>query len=237
MASSLKRRSGRGEAPGKICVSIVETTHGRAARAIQEGARVADLVELRADYLKNPEPERLLIGEKERLILTCRTKAEGGRYAGIEKSRFGILKKAVEMGAGYLDVEWRSEKPLLEDLIKNRKKTRMILSYHNFLETPPWKELKKMMDDMILLRPDVVKVVTFAENLEDNLPVLSLVPYARKRGQKIVAFCMGGKGKMSRIFAPWFGSAWSYAALSKGKTSAPGQLTVQEMKNLWEMLA
>ncbi len=90
---------------------------------------------------------------------------------------------------------------------------------------------------MILLSPDMVKVVTFAKNPEDNLPLLSLIPYARKRRQKVVAFCMGEKGRMSRIFAPWLGSAWTYAALSKGKTSAPGQLTVREMKDLWKKLA
>jgi 3-dehydroquinate dehydratase type I len=237
LASGLKRRSGRSEAPVKICVSVVETNHDKAARAIQEGSRVADLVELRVDYLKNPKLERLPIRQREGLILTCRSKAEGGRYPGSEKSRFEILKEAAEMGIGYLDVEWGSERPLLEDLTKNRKKTRMILSYHDFMKTPSRKELEKITDDVIQLGADVIKVVTFAVNWEDNLPVLSLIPYARERGQKIVAFCMGEKGKMSRIFAPWLGSAWTYAALNKAKTSAPGQLTVRGMKELWEMLA
>jgi len=236
LASRLTRRSGKGETTGKICVSIVETTHDKAVRAIQEGNRVADLVELRVDYLKNPKLERVPISEKDRFILTCRRKAEGGRYAGNEKSRFGILKEAVELGFGYVDVELESERPLREDLMENRKKTRVILSYHHFRTTPSQKELQKVTDDMIRLGADVAKVVTFAQIWEDNLRVLSLIPYAKEKGQNIVAFCMGENGKMSRIFAPWFGSAWTYAALSKAKASAPGQLTVREMKNLWEML-
>ena len=236
MASRLTRRSGKSEVHGNICVSIIETTHEKAARAIQEGNRVADLIELRLDFLKNPKLEKLPIDEKDRFIITCRRKAEGGRYAGNEKNRFGILKEALDLGIGFVDVELESERPLLEDLMENRKKTRMILSYHNFRTTLSQNKLQRITDDMIQLGADVAKVVTMARAWEDNFPVLSLIPYAREKKQEIVAFCMGEEGKMSRIFAPWLGSAWTYAALSKAKTSAPGQLTVREMKDFWEML-
>ncbi len=84
---------------------------------------------------------------------------------------------------------------------------------------------------------EVVKVVPFARSFEDNLKVLSLIPYARERKQKIVAFCMGEKGKMSRIFAPLMGAAWTYASSARQKASAPGQLTARELKEMWERLA
>jgi 3-dehydroquinate dehydratase type I len=84
---------------------------------------------------------------------------------------------------------------------------------------------------------EVVKIVSFARSFEDNLKVLSLIPYARERKQKIVAFCMGEKGKMSRIFAPLMGAAWTYASLKRQKASAPGQLTALELKRIWERLA
>jgi 3-dehydroquinate dehydratase type I len=83
---------------------------------------------------------------------------------------------------------------------------------------------------------DVLKIVTFARSFEDNLKVLSLIPYAREKKQEIVAFCMGEKGKMSRIFAPLMGAAWTYASLDRKRTSAPGQLTVGELKEIWERL-
>jgi 3-dehydroquinate dehydratase-1 len=47
---------------------------------------------------------------------------------------------------------------------------------------------------------------------------------------------MGEKGKFSRLFSPFLGAAWTYASLSRGKASAPGQLTVREMKQVWEIL-
>jgi 3-dehydroquinate dehydratase type I len=89
---------------------------------------------------------------------------------------------------------------------------------------------------MIQLEADVVKIVSFARAWEDNLTILSLIPYARERRQKIVAFCMGEKGKISRIFSPLLGAAWAYASLNRNKASAPGQLTVGEMREIWEML-
>ena len=39
---------------------------------------------------------------------------------------------------------------------------------------------------------------------------------------------------MSRIFAPLMGAAWTYASLSRKRASAPGQLTVRELKEIWE---
>jgi 3-dehydroquinate dehydratase len=42
---------------------------------------------------------------------------------------------------------------------------------------------------------------------------------------------MGPKGRVSRIVAPVFGSAFSYASLRKGTETAPGQLTVSEMRD------
>jgi 3-dehydroquinate dehydratase type I len=89
---------------------------------------------------------------------------------------------------------------------------------------------------MTCLGADVIKIVTFATSWKDNLLLLSLIPFAKERKQEIVAFCMGEKGKMSRVFAPWMGAAWTYAPLRRDRSSAPGQLTVWEVKDIWEKL-
>jgi 3-dehydroquinate dehydratase type I len=89
---------------------------------------------------------------------------------------------------------------------------------------------------MIRLGADVVKIVPFARSWEDNLSILSMIPFAKRRRQKIVAFCMGEKGKISRIFSSFLGAAWTYASLSKAKASAPGQMTVDEVKAVWRVL-
>lgn len=236
MGYELMRRSSKDKDGRKVCLPIVEETAKKALEAIKEANRLSDLIELRMDYLRDSELGLLLNARKRPFIITNRRKEEGGKYGCDEKRRIGILKEAIELGAEYVDVEINSEKPLLKDLIANRKKTRIVLSFHDFQKTPSQEELKKLFNRMARMGGDVVKIISFARSWEDNFNILSLIPYAKKREQEIVTFCMGERGKMSRIFAPLMGAAWTYAALSKGKTSAPGQLTFWEMKEIWERL-
>jgi len=232
----LMRRSSKDKDGRKVCLPIVEKTAKNALKAIKEANGLADLIELRMDYLKDSELGLLLKAREKPFIVTNRRKEEGGKYGRDEKGRFAILREAIELGAEYVDVEMNSEKPLLKDLIKNRKRTKIVLSFHDFRKTPSPGEVKKLFIRMAQMGGDVVKIVSYARSWEDNFNILSLIPYAKKSEEEIVTFCMGERGKMSRIFAPFMGAAWTYAALSKGKTSAPGQLTIWEMKEIWERL-
>ena len=220
----------------KICVPIMEGTPGAALRRMKDADRIADLIELRVDSLKPPSLRELLgAGEKPRIV-TPRRKEEGGKFAGEERDRLKILKEACALGAAYVDVEVGSGRRFLKETFACRRRTRIILSFHDFQKTPSPQELERLLIRMIGFGADVVKIVTYAQSFEDNLSVLALIPSARKKGQKILSFAMGAKGRMSRIFAPFLGAAWTYAALEKEKASAPGQLTVQEMKTIWEYM-
>jgi 3-dehydroquinate dehydratase type I len=230
------KQSLRDEGLGRICIPIAETTMKDAIKAIKEANRLADLIELRMDYLKEPELAILLKGRQKPFVVTNRRKEEGGKYWVHERRRVKILEEAIDLGAEFVDVEIGTERSLLQSLITNKKGTQVILSFHDFQETPSQGELKRLYERMARWKPDLVKIVTFARSWEDNLRILSLIPYARKKNQKILAFCMGEKGKMSRIFAPLMGVVWTYASLNRNRTSAPGQLTVYEMRDVWKRL-
>ena len=221
---------------GKLCIPIVETTMGKALIAIKKANRLADLIELRVDYLRNLELPLLLQNRKKPFIVTNRKKEEGGQYRGEERKRLGVLQEAIDLGADYIDVELATQRSWLQDLVRNKRGTQVILSFHDFRRTPSLKELQRISWRMIQLGADVIKVVPFARSWEDNLNILSLIPFAKKRKQKIVAFCMGEKGKSSRIFSPFLGAAWTYASLSQSRTSAPGQLTARELTDIWGKL-
>jgi len=220
----------------KLCIPIVETTVEKALTAIQQVNRWADLIELRADYLKRVYLIPLLENRQKPLIVTNRRREEEGKYKGEERKRLSVLQEAIDLGANYIDVELATERSFLQGLIRNRRGTQVILSFHDFQRTPSLKELQRLCGQMIRLEADVVKIVPFARSWEDNLSILSLIPYAKERNQKIVAFCMGEKGKISRIFSPFLGAAWTYASLNRSRASASGQLTVGEMREIWEML-
>jgi 3-dehydroquinate dehydratase type I len=221
----------------KLCIPIVETTVEKALFAIQQANRWADLIELRADYLKRVNLAPLLKKRRRPFIVTNRRKEEGGRYKSDERRRLSVLQEAIDLGSDYIDVELGIEKSLLRGLIRSKGRTQVILSFHDFQKTPSLKELQRLCGQMIQLGADVVKIVPFARTWEDNLTILSLIRYAKERGQKIVAFCMGEKGKMSRVFSPFLGAAWTYASLNRSRASASGQLTVGEMRELCRKLA
>jgi 3-dehydroquinate dehydratase type I len=221
---------------GKLCIPIVETTVGKALIAIKKANRLTDLIELRVDYLRNARLALLLQNRQKPFIVTNRRKEEGGNYKGEERKRLSVLQEAIDLGADYIDVELATERSSLQDLIRNKRGTQVILSFHDFRRTPSGKELQRLFGQMIRLGADVIKIVPFARSWEDNLTILSLIPFAKARRQEIVAFCMGEKGKISRIYSPFLGAAWTYASLDQGRASAPGQLTVRELTDIWKTM-
>lgn len=221
---------------GKLCIPIIETTVEKALTAIKKASQFADLVEIRVDYLKTVSLAPLLDSRYKPVIVTNRRGEEGGQYKGEERNRLAVLQEAVDLEADYIDVELTTERSFLRRLIRNKGGTQVVLSFHDFHRTPSLKELQRLFDQITRLGADVIKIVSFARSWEDNLSILSLIPFARKRRQKIVTFCMGEKGKISRIFSPFLGAAWTYASLRRDKASAPGQMTAGEMKEIWKAL-
>jgi 3-dehydroquinate dehydratase type I len=75
-----------------------------------------------------------------------------------------------------------------------------------------------------------VKLVTFANDITDNLVILSLPQEALNLGIDIISFCMGEKGIISRVLCPLFGSYLTYAALER--STAPGQIDLEVMRKI-----
>lgn len=190
----------------------------------------ADLIEIRLDYLKEYEQKKIegiirKIGKP--IIITCRKKSEGGFFEGDEKKRLEILKKFIDSNTDYIDVEYSSGKDSIKDLILNKGKCKIIVSYHNLTETPH--NIKNVYEEIKQLNPDLIKIVTNANSITDNFKIFELIKIAKKENKKIISFCMGSYGQFSRILSAAFGSEITYASIEKGKESASGQLTVDEM--------
>lgn len=216
---------------------VAEQGLKKARDAVRRANRQADLIELRLDYLRSPAVEPFLAAGQKPMIVTNRWPEEGGRFKGGEGERLALLKRAAELGAAFVDLEFRCARSAqARSLMAQRNGTAMVLSYHDFRQTPSWTELQDLLTRMSEQGAEVVKVVSLANSFEDNLKLLGLIPLARRRGQEIVAFCMGPKGKMSRIFSPLMGGAWTYAPLKKERASAPGQLTAPELREMWQRL-
>jgi 3-dehydroquinate dehydratase type I len=225
-----------------ICIPIVATTTEAAVAQMEKAASLADVLELRIDQIREVDLQQLMKGKQagKRILVTNRHKDEGGGFPGSEQERVALLKDAVALGADYVDIEARTEKHLIGELVaqieKHHHRTKWIISSHDFSGTPSEEALRKRFDACSRMGGDIVKIVTHAHAVEDNLRVLGLIPYARNKGRAIIALCMGGQGKISRVVAPLLGASWSYASLEKGAESAPGQLTAEAMRLIYGLL-
>tara|TARA_B100000315_G_scaffold157956_1_gene146609 strand:- start:5993 stop:7453 length:1461 start_codon:yes stop_codon:yes gene_type:complete len=216
-----------------ICVPITSKTVTEAINEIKKAENVADIIELRVDYLKNPDIKALLDATKKQVIVTCREKSEGGLYDGDEKGRVELLLNAIAAGADYVDIELSTPEPLIEELKTKQDETRLILSYHNFQQVP--EDLQITFDRMIQKGCELIKIVVMANSIEDNLKIFDIIEQAKEKKINIIAFCMGEYGEISRILSPIFGSYLTFASLSRGKESAPGQIPVDILKNIYRV--
>ncbi len=224
----------------KICIPVPARSTAAALKKMEEIYARADIMELRIDRIRNADLPKLLAAGRRAVIVTNRSGNEGGDFRGTEEERVALLKQAVQFGAEYVDIEARTDKKLIRELIAEIRKqgsfTTPIFSWHDFSGTPEPGELKNILGKCAR-QAGIIKIATMANELEDNIRVLSLIPEAKKKGREIIAFCMGEKGRLSRIAAPVLGSYLSYASLEKGAESAPGQLTAAEMKRILKVLA
>jgi 3-dehydroquinate dehydratase-1 len=223
-----------------ICVPVMAETNRKALRMMARGFALADMVELRIDRMGTPDLPALVGARKGILLVTNRRKKEGGFFSGPEKDRVDILAEAARLGADWVDIEASTGERLIRHLagkISGPGKTaKMIVSHHELRGTPAWRGLRRRYEACRAFGAQVVKIVTYAHCVEDNFRVLQLIPRSLEEGQAIVAFCMGPEGRISRLLAPLLGSCISYASLGNGAESAPGQLTVPEMRRALQCL-
>ena len=221
----------------RICVPVVAADCDRALQSLARIHSLGYLAELRLDYLVRPDLERLLRSLQGPVIVTNRLPAEGGHWTGSERDRQRLLEQAVSLGADYIDVEFNSEPAWRNNILAGRDASKIILSWHDVKgDSSPYR-LADTMVAMAELGADIIKLVVWAHQPADCLALLALIPAALERGQDIIAFSMGPLGKYSRVIAPLLGSYLTFAVLEAGQESAPGQLTVQEILSIWEMLA
>ena len=100
-----------------ICIPITAKNMDSALADIKKANNIADIIELRIDYIKNNLNLKKLIEKAEKpLIVTNRNKFNNGKFEGSEEKRIGLLKKAIELNVDYVDIEIDSNyKEIIED--------------------------------------------------------------------------------------------------------------------------
>jgi len=230
-----------------VCAPILGPTMDRmkasAEEALGEGV---DMLELRIDSLSavdESEIRDLVHGIRDMgeapIIITNRPKYEGGFKEQDEEDRIRMLVEATSIdGIDLIDVEL-STKPKARDLIIDSAKKHgvyVIISYHNFKFTPDKEELLKIVDEEERSGADVIKFVTMPNTHKDVLTQLQALLESRGKVKRpIISASMGSLGAYSRIVGLLLGSDLVYASLP-GQPSAPGQLTIREVRTVLNIL-
>jgi 3-dehydroquinate dehydratase / shikimate dehydrogenase len=209
----------------RIAISITAESMDEALRDMDKAEEVADIIELRIDYMSDPNLERLLRHSQTPKIVTNRTRYEGGRFQGFEEQRIAYLEQAIALGVEYVDIELDYYHPL------ERANTKLIISHHNFDETP--RNLDDIYQHIAKKNPDIVKIATKANYVNDSLRMLNLI-YGADR--EIIGICMGQAGMITRVYGPAVGGYLTFASLGEGKSSASGQINVDELRRTWQLL-
>src|SRR5438093_1406865 len=116
-----------------ICVTIGRGRHASLSEEWRAAADAgAELVELRVDCLRRePDMKRILATRPTPIVFTVRRGVDGGLWRGHEERREQLLREAIVMGAEFVDLEMD-----IAANIRRFGKTKRIISYHNYNETP-----------------------------------------------------------------------------------------------------
>ena len=238
-----------GEGMPKICVPIVESTEENIlAEAEKIKTLPADIVEWRMDWyaqatdeqavIKTAEKLRNILGEMP-LLATFRTAKEGGEKE-ILKADYEKLNLAV-INSGYADLI-DVEAFIGEDTVKrlivaaHQAGVKVVASNHDFTKTPPKEEIIKRLRQMQSYDADIPKIAVMPEKKADVLSLLEATTEMHEQyaDRPIITMSMSHDGMISRICGELTGSALTFGAA--GKTSAPGQLDVHELKQILSVL-
>jgi shikimate 5-dehydrogenase len=227
-------RSLMSERQARICAVITEPTVAEARAAMQRAAETADMIELRVDYLRDfdfNEPDQLSVlldGKPLPVIVTCRAVDEGGQQKIAEAARLRLLAASLQHGADYCDVEAAHYN---EAAAAQLDASRLIVSYHNFSETPA--DLTIIYKHLIRLPAAIHKITVRANDIRDSLEVFRLLDRAAAEHRTLIAIAMQEAGMLTRVLGPSRGSFLTFGSIARGHESAPGQFTCDELRHLY----
>lgn len=215
-----------------------------AAWAQQAGA---DALEARIDAFTGPTTllRAILQGHGPLpILLTCRSQAEGGQFAG-DGVEAGLRTLGIaEQTGAWIDIElgaWRSSGELREQALAYlaaNSEAKLILSAHFQGGLPG--DIEEQIEEVLRISPKIIAKVAYvvsltcglerlvAEHPGENFAAFDLMA---RFGSRVIAICMGETGAWTRILAPKFGTFATFASITAERTTAAGQPTILEFQN------
>jgi 3-dehydroquinate dehydratase/shikimate dehydrogenase len=216
---------------GKICISLCAKTAPELAEMIESAAPLADIIEVRFDCSASEQLDECIavaIAAKEDILAAFRSRSEGSFRDISEDERIDFWNAGNELGFWGADLEEDQIEDSFYSLWDNR-----IVSFHDFSSTPA--DLEAIYARLTATGADIVKIAVHANQITDTIPLWKLLERARVEDKKLVPIAMGEAGKWTRILGLAHGAFMTYCSLGEGGETAPGQLTAEEMLEVYRV--
>lgn len=215
-----------------ICLSLTEKNLEENLLQYQKNRGLIDLAELRIDLLDASYNIDALkrfpsICDKP-VILACRRKRDGGSFSGSERSRVQLMKKLLDSGFRYLDLEEDLTGSGLEQLAAARS-IPVIRSFQD-TEQIPADLFKRMMK--IHEQGEIPKASVTPQSFADVFTLFRGREELKEIPQKIVV-ALGNYGVPARILYKRIGSLLTYCTSSGGTEKGSGHMIPEALKNLY----
>lgn len=232
------------EKKAAVVAVILENPVETSKKAAEMGA---DVLEIRLDLLGIRKQEtaaeiiRKVKSETELpVIITNRSRNEGGKWEGQEAERIGLIAELLSLkdGPDAVDIELSADRDERDNIVKAAKTLgrTVIISSHDFSKTPSFQEMKAILEKAFQAGADIAKIAVMPHSMRDTLDLLGVALDARDAGRTVCTIAMGKLGKHTRVIAPFYGSVFTYASVERTMSAAPGQLPVDELKKVMELL-
>ena len=222
----------------KVCLALSGDTADDMVATAESVARDNPFLEFRLDYLKQPLaalPKIHRFLETHHYVTaigTCRRADNGGKFKGSLASQLEVLTKAPAAGCQLVDLELQSaSKAKPEAVARLRSRAALILSFHDFRAT---RNLDETLGKMLNIPADFYKVVSTATTLSDNVAMMKFLQ-AQSGQHALIGLCMGEQGLISRVLSVRAGSAFTFAAVSAGLKTAPGQVSARDLRSIYRI--
>lgn len=234
-----------------ICTVLQEKNADELLAAL-DSCRMAEIRLDRCDITED-ETDEIFSSSDIPLVATCRISEIAAKHPELTPVAAAALCEkrllaAIRAGAAYADLEIEFPKENLKRIKSACRDNGVLLirSFHDFRGTDSAEALKAVVEKCVYHGADIVKIATTADSEDDVARVLGLyddpsclappqtgrhaAPAPETAEGRLIAFCMGEKGRGSRIECLKKGAPFTYAALSADEAAAPGQLTADEME-------
>lgn len=222
---------------GKICVSVCAETADELIKLLRRAEEIADVVEVRLDGLKPDQvaPAFDRLQSEKTILLTIRPKSQSGKTDYSIQDRMSLwthyaMHKRIDHKAIWIDHE--------TDLIPKKEflfwaeDCFVIRSQHDMDGVPD--DLNKLYDRTVS-DTEVGKIAVQAIDITDTIGIWNLLKRANEEGKRIIPIAMGEAGKWTRILGSAHGAFMTYAALETGSETAPGQISVDDMTDVFRV--